>query len=83
MKNKATTWWALYHYFPALENKIGAETINQPSNVITLDPALHAEFGVDDAQMVGNSPWAELHALSGPGTVTLEGQVRYLFKLKC
>ncbi|KAK5651095.1 hypothetical protein OQA88_13288 [Cercophora sp. LCS_1] len=44
-KNKATTWWALYHYFPALENKIGPDTINQPRNAITLASALHEEFG--------------------------------------
>jgi len=44
-KNKATTWWALYHYFPALENKIGADTINEPRNAITLASALHEEFG--------------------------------------
>lgn len=44
-KNKATTWWALYRYFPALENKIGPDTINQPRNAITLASALHEEFG--------------------------------------
>jgi hypothetical protein len=44
-KNKATIWWTLYHYFPVLENKIGADTINQPRNAITLDSKLHEEFG--------------------------------------
>ena len=44
-KNKATTWWALYHYFPALENKIGPDTINQPRNAITLASTFHEEFG--------------------------------------
>ncbi|KAK4146786.1 uncharacterized protein C8A04DRAFT_34677 [Dichotomopilus funicola] len=44
-KNHETTWWALYRYFPALKNKIGANTINQPSNAITLISELHREFG--------------------------------------
>ncbi|KAK5651069.1 hypothetical protein OQA88_13717 [Cercophora sp. LCS_1] len=44
-KNKATTWCALYNYFPALENKIGADTIHQPGNAITLDTKFHDELG--------------------------------------
>ncbi|KAK5651102.1 hypothetical protein OQA88_13284 [Cercophora sp. LCS_1] len=44
-KNKATTWWALYQYFPALENKIGADTVHQPGNAITLGTKFHLEFG--------------------------------------
>ena len=44
-KNKATIWWALHEYFPALKNKIGADTVNQPENAITLDSKFHEEFG--------------------------------------
>ena len=44
-KNKATIWWALYEYFPVLRNKIGADTVNQPGNAMTLDSKLHEEFG--------------------------------------
>ncbi|KAK4145808.1 uncharacterized protein C8A04DRAFT_10219 [Dichotomopilus funicola] len=44
-KNRSTVWWALYRYFPALKNKIGADTINQPGNAITLASALHEQFG--------------------------------------
>jgi hypothetical protein len=45
-KNKATTWWALYEYFPALKNKIGADTVNQPENALTLSSIFHEEFGL-------------------------------------
>jgi len=44
-KNKATIWWALYQYFPVLKNKIGADTVHQPGNAITLASSLHEEFG--------------------------------------
>ncbi|KAK3382710.1 hypothetical protein B0T24DRAFT_602318 [Lasiosphaeria ovina] len=45
-KNKATTWWALYQYFLALKNKVGADTVNQPENTMTLSAAFHDEFGL-------------------------------------
>lgn len=44
-KNHATIWWAIYHYFPDLKSKIGADTINQPANAMTPAFALHEEFG--------------------------------------
>jgi hypothetical protein len=43
-KNKATIWWALYQYFPCLKGKIGAESINQPQNAMTMTFHLHDEF---------------------------------------
>ncbi|KAK3371924.1 hypothetical protein B0H63DRAFT_282930 [Podospora didyma] len=43
-KNKTTTWWALHQYFPALKNKIRADTVHQPGNAITLRSVLHGEF---------------------------------------
>lgn len=45
MKNKATIWWALYEYFPALKNKNGADTVNLPINAITLNSTFDEEFG--------------------------------------
>lgn len=45
-KNKATAWWALYEYFPALRRKIGAESVNQPGNAITLWSSIHKELGL-------------------------------------
>ncbi|KAK0725152.1 hypothetical protein B0H67DRAFT_658412 [Lasiosphaeris hirsuta] len=45
MKNKATIWWALYEYFPALKNKIGADTVNLPINAITLNSIFDEELG--------------------------------------
>lgn len=45
VQNKATTWWALYEYFPALQGKIAADTVNQPGNAVTLSAAIHTEFG--------------------------------------
>lgn len=33
---RASIWWTLYRYFPVLRGKIGAESINQAENVVTL-----------------------------------------------
>lgn len=44
-QNKATIWWALYRYFPALQNKIGPDSVNQASNAITLGRGFHGDFG--------------------------------------
>jgi hypothetical protein len=44
-KNKATIWWALYQYLPCLKGKIGAESINQSQNAMTMTFHLHDVFG--------------------------------------
>jgi HNH endonuclease len=44
-QNRATIWYALYRYFPALKGKIGPDTINQEQNALTLDHAVHGVFG--------------------------------------
>lgn len=46
VQNKATTWWALYEYFPALRGKIAADTVNQPGNAVTLSAVIHTEFAL-------------------------------------
>ncbi|KAK0753082.1 hypothetical protein B0T18DRAFT_395950 [Schizothecium vesticola] len=46
VKNKATIWWALYQYFPALRGKIAANTVNQPGNAVMLSAAIHQDFGL-------------------------------------
>ncbi|KAK3342023.1 hypothetical protein B0T25DRAFT_617620, partial [Lasiosphaeria hispida] len=43
-KNKAATWWALYKYFPALRDKIGAETVNQPGNATTYSSTIQGAW---------------------------------------
>ncbi|OIW24796.1 hypothetical protein CONLIGDRAFT_692315 [Coniochaeta ligniaria NRRL 30616] len=42
---KATIWWTLYRYFPILAGKIGADTINQRENAVTLMIVHHKRFG--------------------------------------
>ncbi|KAK3936961.1 hypothetical protein QBC46DRAFT_268572 [Diplogelasinospora grovesii] len=43
---KATIWWALYRYFPALRGKIGSSTINQEGNALTMVTVAHEYFGL-------------------------------------
>lgn len=45
---KATVWWAMYRYFPFLKGKIGADSINQPGNAMTLWLDAHDQFGTYD-----------------------------------
>ncbi|KAK0622551.1 hypothetical protein B0T14DRAFT_425802 [Immersiella caudata] len=44
-ENKALIWWTLYRYFPALQGKIDAASINQLGNVITMFTEVHDVFG--------------------------------------
>jgi len=44
-ENKALIWWTLYRYFPALQGKIDAASINQLGNVITMFGEVHDVFG--------------------------------------
>lgn len=43
-QNKALIWWTLHRYFPALQGKIDASSINQPGNAVTLANAVHSVF---------------------------------------
>ena len=45
MINRVNVWTLLYKTFPALRNTIYAETINDPSNRMTLLTDLHTWFG--------------------------------------
>lgn len=44
-QNKALIWGTLHRYFPALQGKIDANSINQPGNAVTLANAVHSVFG--------------------------------------
>ncbi|KAK5654003.1 hypothetical protein OQA88_7680 [Cercophora sp. LCS_1] len=44
-ENKALIWWTLYRYFPVLQGKIDAASINQLGNVVTLHTDVHDTFG--------------------------------------
>ncbi|PGH06116.1 hypothetical protein AJ80_08222 [Polytolypa hystricis UAMH7299] len=44
-ENKATIWTCLNRYFPGLEKVVSSETINSPSNAITLYHTVHNHFG--------------------------------------
>ncbi|KAK4044860.1 hypothetical protein C8A01DRAFT_42469 [Parachaetomium inaequale] len=45
VSNKAWIWFALYRYFPFIQGKISADTINKPENAITLEVGVHDSFG--------------------------------------
>ncbi len=44
-RNKATIWFAIHRYFPALKGKIHAGNINQRENAFTLASSIHRSFG--------------------------------------
>ena len=44
MAQKATVWWALYRYFPALDGQIGPDTVDVAQNAMILDTSIHGSF---------------------------------------
>lgn len=45
-RNKAIIWFAIHRYFPQLQDKIDARSINQAANAISLEKSIHGHFGV-------------------------------------
>lgn len=44
IEKRATVWWALYRYFPALKGAIGPDSVNKPENAMTMRSDIHGLF---------------------------------------
>ncbi|KIH90929.1 hypothetical protein SPBR_00979 [Sporothrix brasiliensis 5110] len=44
-RNKAIIWFCIHRYFPQIQHKIDARSINQRSNAMSLERSLHKSFG--------------------------------------